>query len=70
MSTRRWRRSSVAVWVLLLCAPFGNLAVMPLFVWVLSRQWVFGVIKFPFTPESATAALEDNADTKIVDSSF
>ena len=31
---------------------------------------MFGVIKFPFAPKSATAASEDNADTKIIDISF
>ena len=66
MWARKWRRSSVAVWVLLICAPFGNLAVMPLFVLVLFEQWVFGVMKLPFAPESATAESEDNADTKTV----
>ena len=59
MWARKWRRSSVAVWVLLICAPFGNLAVMPLFVLVLFEQWGFGA-------ESATAESEDNADTKTV----
>ena len=70
MLTARWWRSIVAVWILLICAPFGNLAAMPLFVWLLYRQWVVGVIKIPFAPESATAASEDNADTKILDISF
>ena len=56
----------MAVWVLLLCAPLGNFAVMPLPVVVKFKQWVLDVIKLPFAPESATAESEDNADTKTV----
>ena len=56
--------------MLLLCALFGNLAVIPLFVLVLSRQWVFGVINFLFVPEYAMAASEDNVNNKILGKSF
>lgn len=63
----RWRRSSVAVCVLTLCAPFGNLAVMPLFVLVLFKQGVVEVMKLPLAPESAMAESVVNADTKTVD---
>ena len=46
---------------------FGSDAVVYL---MLSRQWVVGVIKFLFAPESVTAVSDNNADTNIVDISF
>ena len=48
------------------CAPFGNLAVIPLAVFYLFKHCVVGVMKFPLSPESAMAEFVVGADTKIL----